>query len=88
MKQIATQEATTVRAEEILQGECFRKKGGSYIYLRVSEAAVRFYIETQLEKDDPHEKVYGVCLNNGNMCRMSKGTQVWREDVSWLRRTY
>lgn len=48
-------------ASEIKNGKCFRKKNGEYVYLRISESAVRF-----LGLDET--KVYGVCFNGNVTC--------------------
>jgi hypothetical protein len=82
MKQVTLR---TVPAEEIEQGECFRKKTGTHIYLRISDSAVRFYIEKGLDKEATPDKIYGVCLVNGNMCSVEKDTQVWREVIGWTK---
>ncbi len=49
-------------------GGCFRKKTGSYVYMRLSESSVKFL------KLDP-DFVYGVCFN-GNVAKVKKDTLV------------
>lgn len=49
-------------------GGCFRKKTGSYVYMRLSESSVKFL------KLDP-DYVYGVCYN-GNVAKVKKDTLV------------
>jgi hypothetical protein len=80
MKQVTLR---TVPAEDIEQGECFRKKTGTYIYLRISDSAVRFYIEKGLDKEATPDKIYGVCLVNGNMCSADKHTPVSQPVIPW-----
>ena len=57
-----------VKAKEVEWGQCFRKKTGSYVYLRISEPSAKFH------KLDP-EKVYGVCFN-GNITDIDPETLV------------
>ncbi len=57
-----------VQASEIPQGQCFRKRTGSYVYLRISPASLKFW---GLNDED----VFGVCFN-GNMCSLAGHTMV------------
>lgn len=57
-----------VEASTIEQGECFRKRTGSYVYLRIAPASMEFY---GLDPED----VFGVCFN-GNMCNLRGDTLV------------
>ena len=50
MKQVMNPATTLVFAEEIAEGDCFRKKTGTYFYLRISGGAVKYYIEKGVEK--------------------------------------
>jgi hypothetical protein len=61
----------TVAAGEIKQGEFFRKKSGSFVYMAVSESAAKHYLP------NPENYVYGVCFN-GNVCAVKKGARVIR----------
>jgi len=83
---------TTVIAGDIQEGECFRKRTGKYLYMRISESAVRFYIEPYIQPIDPKEGpeppldcIYGVCLLNGNMIKLAKEILVIREQVGFTR---
>lgn len=60
--------ADFVHAKTIEQGQCFRKRNGTYAYLRISESAVKFH---GLDQD----AVYGVSYN-GNMARVEADTLV------------
>lgn len=89
MRQLQIIKQALVPAGEIDEGECFRKKTGNYIYQRISESAIRFYIERDKknkegEEEIPLGSIYGVCLHNGNMCKVSKETEVWPEKVEWV----
>ena len=57
------------RAHEIKAGNCFLKKHGHYAYLRISDAAVKFYGLNNLAH------IYGVCYN-GNITKVEKSTLV------------
>lgn len=59
-----------VKASEIQQGQFFRKRRGTYVYLRVSESSVRFL-------KLPEDKIYGVCFN-GNVAVVDPDTFVER----------
>jgi len=88
MRQITVSVPTTVPASEIAEGECFRKKTGEYIYLRISESSARLFFEKPgSDEKTPLEDIYGVCLINGNLTKVSKKVPVWREEIGWLRRT-
>lgn len=58
----------TVRANEIAAGQFFRKRRGTYVYMRISASAVRYL---QL----PADKVYGVCFN-GNVAAVAPDTRI------------
>lgn len=62
-------------AEEIEQGSCFRKKNGTYAYLRISDSAAKFHGL----KHETH--IYGVCFN-GNMVDVERGKMVEPVDIS------
>lgn len=66
---------TTVKAIDIEQGEHFRKKTGTMVYLRISLAALNFYGITDAVVVAGVSKVYGVC-HNGNMTRVDGDTEV------------
>lgn len=60
-----------IPAGELAAGEFFRKKGGTYVYMVVSESSAEFH------NVHPAEHVFGVCFN-GNMCAVKKDKQVVR----------
>jgi hypothetical protein len=59
-----------IEASNINHGEYFRKKNGTYVYLRISESSLRFI------NIDPAE-IYGVCFN-GNIACVNRSTLVER----------
>ncbi len=59
-----------VPASEIIGGQCFRKRTGTYVYLRISESSVRF-----AKMDEG--VVWGVSYN-GNLARVERDTKVVR----------
>lgn len=71
-----------VRAGFIREGGCFRKKTGTYIYLRISESSL---IHLLGEAYKPHQ-IYGVCLYNGNLAMVDVDQLVWPETVGFTKR--
>jgi len=59
-----------VAASKVERGQCFRKRTGTYVYLRISESAVRF-----AGMDEGF--VWGVAYN-GNLCKVKPETMVYR----------
>lgn len=57
-----------VNIEKIRDGQCFKKRTGTYVYLRISSSSVRFL------GLDP-ENAYGVCFN-GNIAVIKPQTLV------------
>jgi len=67
-----------IPVEEIEQGCCFRKKNGTFAYMRLSESSVRHH------RLDHETHIYGACYN-GNITKVKKGTLVEPVDVSVMR---
>lgn len=71
--QMSADNPKTVAARAIAPGQCFRKKTGEYVYLRISESAARFLgLDTS--------NVHGVCYN-GNMCMVKSDVRVVRKEI-------
>jgi hypothetical protein len=66
-----------IPVEEIQQGSCFRKKQGTFAYLRISDSAAKAH------KLDYETHVYGVAYN-GNMTRVARGKPVVAVDISTM----
>jgi hypothetical protein len=64
----------TTAAGDIQQGEFFRKKTGSFVYMVLSDSAARHF-----KFPDPENYIYGACFN-GNMCAVKKSARVIRMD--------
>lgn len=61
----------TIPVEQIEQGQFFRKRTGTYVFLRMSPSSVK---HLGLEGDNQFH-VYGVCFN-GNVTKVKIGTEV------------
>lgn len=68
--------AETVPAGSIRDSDCFRKRQGTYVYLRISESSARF-----AKLDDRY--VWGVCFN-GNLVHVTPDTRVVPMDLADL----
>ncbi len=69
-----------MKAIDIAQGSYFRKMTGTYVYLRISDASVKYL---GLDTD----WIYGVCFN-GNITRLQPNKPVIAESVnSFLKNT-
>jgi len=69
-------EPTLVVARLLDPGDCFRKRNGEFVFLRISDSAVKH------SGLDP-TFVWGVCYN-GNMCKISPDTLVHPEPLSGI----
>lgn len=67
------QEQILVEARELRGGECFKKRTGTYAYIKVSRSALKFM------GLDPNE-IWGTCFN-GNVTKMEPHTKVARVSV-------
>lgn len=64
-----------IPVENIQSGQCFKKKQGTFAYIRISDSSAKFFGL----KYETH--VYGVCYN-GNMAEIERGKLVVSVDVS------
>jgi hypothetical protein len=70
-------EGEKVPASEIKAGECFRKKTGEFVYLRISESSTKTHLKS--------EGIYGVCFN-GNTTKVKPETIVVRCSMEDMQR--
>ena len=70
MSVMSSAEQPLIEAHELSNGDCFRKRNGTYVYIKLSDSSVKYSgLDSNL--------VWGVCFN-GNVTTVKPTTKVHR----------